>query len=61
MEKHLSAIIIGISIIIAASIYAYYNPYQSCKRDIIVKASDTDSAWLELASICAGSGSANSE
>ena len=61
MEKHLSAIIIGITIIIAASIYAYYNPYQSCKRDIIVKASDLDSAWLELASICAGSGSANSK
>ena len=59
MEKHLSAIIIGITIIIAASTYAYYNPYQSCKRDIIVKASDLDSAWLELASICAGSGSAN--
>ena len=61
MEKHLSAIIIGISIIIAASIYTYYNPYQSCKRDIIVKSSDLDSAWLDLASICAGSGSANSE
>ena len=61
MEKHLSAIIIGISIIIAASIYTYFNPYQSCKRDVIVKASDLDSAWLELGSICAGSGSANSE
>ena len=61
IEKHLSAIIIGISIIIAASIYTYFNPYQSCKRDVIVKASDLDSAWLELASICAGSGSANSE
>jgi len=61
MEKHLSAIIIGITIIIAASIYAYYNPYQSCKRDIIIKASDLDSAWLELASICAGSGLANSK
>jgi len=62
MEKHLSAIIIGITIIIAASTYAYYNPYQSCKRDIIIiKASDLDSAWLELASICAGSGSANSK
>ena len=61
MEKHLSAIIIGISIIIAASIYTYFNPYQSCKRDVIVKASDLDSAWLELASICAGYGSANSE
>ena len=61
IEKHLSEIIIGISIIIAASIYAYYNPYQSYKRDIIVKASDTDSAWLELASICTGSGSTNSK
>ena len=61
MEKHLSAIIIGITIIIAASTYAYYNPYQSCKRDVIVNASDLDSAWLELASICAGSGSANSK
>ena len=60
IEKHLSEIIIGISIIIAASIYAYYT-YQSYKREIIVKASDHDSAWLELASICAGSGSANSE
>ena len=47
MEKHLSAIIIGITIIIAASTYAYYNPYQSCKRDVIVNASDLDSAWLE--------------
>ena len=61
IEKHLSAIIIGISIIIAASIYTYFNPYQSCKRDVIVKASDLDSTWLELASICAGSGSANSK
>ena len=34
LEKNLGSIIIAIAIIAAASIYAYYNPYQSCKRDL---------------------------
>ena len=34
IQKHLSAVIIASAIIIASIIYAYFNPYQSCKRDI---------------------------
>ena len=34
IQKHLSAVIIASAIIIASIIYAYFNPYQSCKRDV---------------------------
>ena len=44
-EKHLG------SILIAATIYAYFNPYQACKRDFY------DGDYNEVASRCAGSGS----
>ena len=47
-EKHFGSILISIAIIAAAMIYAYYNPYQSCKRD--------GTYWGEKASIiCSGS------
>ena len=35
IQKHLSAVIIASAIIIASIIYANFNPYQSCKRDVI--------------------------
>ena len=47
IEKHLG------SILIAATIYAYFNPYQSCKRDFY----DRNGNDNEVASRCAGSGS----
>ena len=50
-EKHLGSILIAAAIIIAAIIYAYFNPYQACKRDFY----DRDDN--EVASRCAGSGS----
>ena len=34
LEKNLGSIIIAIAIIIAALIYANFNPYQICKRDL---------------------------
>ena len=34
IQKHLSAVIIASAIIIASIIFAYFNPYQSCKRDL---------------------------
>ena len=34
IEKHLGSILIAAAILAAALIYAYYNPYQSCKRDL---------------------------
>jgi hypothetical protein len=34
IQKHLSAVIIASAIIIASIIFAYFNPYQSCKRDV---------------------------
>jgi len=49
--KHLGSILIAAAIIIAATIYAYFNPYQACKRDFY----DRDDN--EVASRCAGSGS----
>ena len=33
VEKHFGSRIIEIAIIVAALIYAYFNPYQVCKRD----------------------------
>ena len=32
--KNIGLILIAFSIVIAALIYAYFNPYQSCKRDL---------------------------
>ena len=51
IEKHLGSILIAAAIIIAATVYAYFNPYQACKRDFY----DMDDN--EVASLCAGSGS----
>ena len=53
IEKHLGSILIAAAIIIAATIYAYFNPYQSCKRDFY----DRNGNDNEVASHCAGSGS----
>ena len=50
-EKHLGSILIAAAIIIAATIYANFNPYQACKRDFY------DRNDNEFASRCAGSGS----
>ena len=49
--KHLSSLIIVTAIIIAALIYAYFNPYQSCKRAFY------NSTSTEVATICSGSSS----
>ena len=32
--KNIGLILIAFSILIASFIYAYFNPYQSCKRDL---------------------------
>ena len=34
IEKHFGSVLISLAIIAAALIYAYYNLYQSCKRDL---------------------------
>ena len=34
IEKHIGSLLIATAIIVAAIIYAYFNPYQSCKRDL---------------------------
>jgi len=52
IEKNLGSIIIAIAVIGAAILYAYFNPYQSCKRDILYGSSLTD---YEAALICSGS------
>ena len=44
-ERHLG------SILIAATIYTYFNPYHACKRDFYGRDDN------EVASRCAGSGS----
>ena len=51
LEKHFASIIIAIAIIAAAIIYAYYNPYQSCKRDL-----DMFLIGEKIPRICSGSG-----
>jgi len=51
--KNLSSIIISSAIIIAALIYAYFNPYQSCLRTFGSIGSTLNS---QVASICSGSG-----
>jgi len=47
VEKHFGHILIAIAIIAAAIIYANFNPYESCKRDI------ADRYWAPR--ICSGS------
>ena len=37
IEKHIGSLLIATAIIVAAIIYAYFNPYQSCKRDLAAK------------------------
>ena len=48
IEKNFGSVVIAIAIIIAAIIYAYFNPYQSCKRDL--SGWDTDNP----ARVCSG-------
>ena len=48
--RPLNLIIIAIAIIAAAIIYAYYNPYESCKRDLMGRYNDSGSAV-----VCSGS------
>ena len=48
IEKNFGSIIIAIAIIVAALIYAYSNPYQSCKRDLEMYPS-------QAAIVCSGS------
>ena len=48
IEKHFGSIIIAIAIIAAALIYANFNPYQICKRDLAGR--DSSAAY-----ICSGS------
>ena len=56
-EKHFGSILISIAIIAAAMIYAYYNPYQSCKRDILSMNNPLlTNNTIYIARICSGSG-----
>ena len=50
IEKNFGSILIAIAIIAAAMIYAYYNPYKSCKRDLIGRYNDSGAAV-----VCSGS------
>ena len=51
IEKNIGSFLIATAIIIAAIIYAYFNPYQSCKRDL------ADNYYPSVvAHICSGSG-----
>ena len=51
IEKHFGSFLIATAIIGAAIIYAYFNPYQSCKRDLGGKYYDS-----VVSHICSGSG-----
>ena len=51
IEKHIGSLLIATAIIVAAIIYAYFNPYQSCKRDLANKYYPS-----VVAHICSGSG-----
>ena len=51
IEKNFGSFLIATAIIIAAIIYAYFNPYQSCKRDLANKYYPS-----VVAHICSGSG-----
>ena len=50
-RKNIGSFLIATAIIIAAIIYAYFNPYQSCKRDLANKYYPS-----VVAHICSGSG-----
>ena len=58
LEKHFGSILIAIAIITAAMIYAYNNPYEKCKRDLMLK-NDTRITPIYIARICSGSGILN--
>ena len=53
IEKNLGSILIASSIVIAAVIYANFNPYENCKRDIRYYVNDI----ITIARVCSGSGS----
>ena len=56
IQKHLSAVIIASVIIIASIIFAYFNPYQSCKRDIKKAYPDINKQVLSMMAVdqCGG-------
>ena len=57
LEKHFGSILIAIAIITAAMIYAYYNPYEKCKRDILSMNNPLlTNNTIYIARICSGSG-----
>ena len=53
IEKNLGSILIASSIVIAAVIYANFNSYENCKRDISYYVNDI----ITIARVCSGSGS----
>ena len=53
IEKNLGSILIASSIVIAAVIYANFNHYENCKRDISYYVNDA----ITIARVCSGSGS----
>ena len=57
IEKNFGSIIIAVAIIAAAMIYAYYNPYEKCKRDILSMNNPLlTNNTIYIARICSGSG-----
>ena len=52
-EKNFGALLISAAIIIASIIYANFNQYENCKRDLEVYGHDLTT----IARICGGSGS----
>ena len=54
IEKNLGSILIASSIVIAAVIYANFNPYENCKRDISYYVNNDA---ITIARVCSGSGS----
>ncbi len=54
IEKNLGSILIASSIVIAAVIYANFNPYENCKRDIRYYVNNDA---ITIARVCSGSGS----
>ncbi len=49
IEKHFGSFLIAVAIIVVAISYAYFNPYQSCKRDL-------GESLYRTAIICSGAG-----
>ena len=58
LEKHFGSILIAMAIITAVMIYAYNNPYEKCKRDLMLM-NDPRLTAVYIARICSGSGVLN--